>query len=126
VALAKKGRRPITVDGVQYQWWVAEWDESPQVDYLQTLAVASEDGRLFVRYTLGQPPALRHVVVEGPDFQGTSEPGPWRRFRCPAFGEPTMVTPKDVAALIRWCRTPSADAVAVDSRGEPIRPADET
>jgi len=120
MAISKKHRRSISVDGTNYLWWIGE---ALEYDFLGSpmLTAASEDRRLLVRYGLVQPEDCRFVVVLGPRFQGLADrPGPWRRFLCPAFGGPTTVTPKHVAELIRWCTAPNVSATEVDYRGRPI------
>jgi hypothetical protein len=120
MTISAKYRRQIQVDSITYLWWVVEDIED---DFVGTpaLSVCSSDKRLLVRYGLLQPEESRYVIVLGPRFQGLPDsPGPWRRFRCPQFGSPMTVSPKDVAALIRWCTDASGSAVAVDYRGIPV------
>jgi hypothetical protein len=114
MAISAKGRRRIQVDGVRYLWWVRSDLED---DFLgqPALTVASPDRQLLVRYGLGQPDESRHVVVLGPKFRGIAGlGGQWRRFRCPAFGTAALVTPRDVAACIRWCGAEEAATIEVD------------
>jgi len=116
MTISAKQRRQIKVDDVSYLWWVTE--DLEEFVGTPALSVCSSDRRLLVRYGLLQPNDLRYVVVLGPRFQGLPDsPGPWRRFRCPQFGSPVTVTPKEVARLIRWCTDAAGRAVAVDYRG---------
>jgi hypothetical protein len=120
MAISKKSRRSISVDGTKYLWWVVEDLED---DFIGTpvLTVAWEDRRVLVRYGLMQSGPRRHVIVLGTRFQALPDtPGPWRRFLCPAFGEPGSVTPKHVAELIRWCTSPTHSSTAVDCSGQPL------
>jgi hypothetical protein len=117
MTISAKHRRRIIVNDLPYLWWVTDALED---DFLgtNTLSVCSPDKRLLVRYGLAQPDESRYLVVLGPRFKGLPDsPGPWRRYRCPQFGDHDGVAPKDVAAFIRWCTDPTGDAVAVDYRG---------
>ena len=115
MAVAAKNRRSIEVGGQSYLWWVAE-DEEAYGAF--TLTVVSQDKHLLVKYQLIQPDETRHLVVLGRSFrQRTDCGGPWRRFRCPAFGADDMVTPRDVARLIEWCTTDSDALIEIDWRG---------
>jgi hypothetical protein len=117
MTVSAKGRRRIEVDGHSYLWWVER--DAEECDALM-LSLVSDDRRLHVRYPLVQADELRHIIVVGPEFRGTDQGGPRRRFRCPAFGTFEMVTPKDVAALVRWCKTNDGALVRVDWNGLPV------
>lgn len=112
MAIARKGKRSIVVDGEEFLWWVARDGESPdRLGKTLALHVVDTAGELCVKYTLWQPYDQRHVVVIGRRFR--NEPGcggAHRRFRCPEFGDSNIVYPSAVAELIRWCiadrRTP--------------------
>jgi hypothetical protein len=118
MAISARNRRRIEVDGAPYVWWIAEDDEACGA---VTLSVVSESKHFLVKYQLVQPPELRLVVVLGREFrQRTDCGGCWRRFRCPPFGTNEVVTPKDVAALVRWCRIADDPLVEVDWRGHAL------
>jgi hypothetical protein len=114
MSISAKGRRPIQVDGIAYVWWVA-----PDDDMLaMTLSVVSDDKHFLVKYALEQSDLHRFVVVLGREFRDVADcGGRWRRFRCPRFGASDMVTPGDVAALVRWCKSGGDVPVEVDWRG---------
>jgi len=121
MTISAKQRRRLEVDGEVYLWWVTE---SIEDDFVGTsvLSVSSLDRRFLVRYGLLQPDSSHYVVVLGARFQGLPDSaGPWRRFLSPQFGSSVTVTPKDVAALIRWCTDGSTSAVQVDHRGVPVQ-----
>lgn len=112
MAVSRKRKRPISVDGREYLWWIVVDYEPPFVPSAGTsLKVVDLPGELFVEYHLGQPPEVCHVVVQGRRFRSVSGcGGPHRRFRCPVFAAGPAVSPADVAALIRWC----------EKAGEPV------
>jgi hypothetical protein len=105
VAISAKNRRRIEVDGASYVWWVVSDEEACGA---VVLTVVSDDKHLLVKYQLVQSADVRHVTVLGRDFRDRTDcGGRWRRFRCPAFGTFEIVTPKDVAAFVRWCKVGS-------------------
>lgn len=118
MATTSKNRRPIEVDGRSYLWWVAADDETSL-----TLTVVSEDKRFLVKYRIAQNDDTRHVIVMGSEFgRWTGCGGPWRRFRSPAFGQRETVTPKDVAALVRWASAADDAVLEVNWLGHALRP----
>ncbi|MFI9502845.1 hypothetical protein [Nocardia sp. NPDC052566] len=121
MGISTKRRRRITVDDREYLWWVQEDPENYYAPYQPGVRVATEDRRLLVRYHLGQSGEHRHVTVLGPEFRGLPGlGGPWRRYRCPAFGSADSFRPADAAALIRWCAEAGAPPLEVDFRGNLI------
>jgi hypothetical protein len=119
MAIRTKHRRQILIDGKTYLWWVSESVDDDFIGSL-VLSVASHSRRLLVRFGLSQPDDSRYVVVLGPQFRGLPElNGPWRRYICPQFGTFSQVTPKDVAAFVRWCTEPGGNAIEVDYFGRP-------
>jgi hypothetical protein len=120
MAISKKHRRSISVDGTNYIWWVAE-DVEDEFVGTPALTVASEDRHLLVCYGLMQPDTTRYAVVRGRRFQAIPDaPGPWRRFHCPPFGDLGCVTPNHVAEFIRWCVSPAHSSTEVDYSGRPL------
>jgi hypothetical protein len=116
MAISARSRRRIEVDEGSYLWWVAEHEDACGTP---VLTVVSEDKHFLVKYQLLQSDDVRHVVVLGRDFRKRTDcGGRWRRFRCPAFGTLETVTPKGVAALVRWCKEGSDALVEVDWRGK--------
>src|SRR5690349_10226198 len=98
MAVSRKGRRKISVDGAEYVWWIV-----PQYDeWGDALHVVGEARELHLVYALEQSDERRFVTVLGRAFRGHARFGDvHRRFRCAAVGQPGLVKPSDVAALIR-------------------------
>jgi hypothetical protein len=122
MGISRKGRRRIEVDAHPYVWWVGEDLEACGA---VTLNVCSEDKHLLVKYALAQADEDRHLVVLGREFRA-KRPHGWGgylRFRCPPFGTGETVAPRDVAALVRWCRTGTDPLVEVDSQGRVMDPS---
>lgn len=117
MAASRKRKRRITVDEREYLWWVVEDHEPPVPSTGHSLKLVDVTGQLFIEYHLGQPADVCLVVVHGPRFRSVAGcGGPQRRFRCPPFAPDGVVTPAEVAALIRWLELPDAPA-EVDFRG---------
>jgi hypothetical protein len=117
MTISAKGRRRLEVDGNAYLWWVQE-----ELDcFGHALTVASDDKHFLVRYTLIQSDEHRHVVVLGRRFRNETRGGAWRRYRCFAVGTHETVTPKDVAAFVRWCTTGTDALIEVDWNGVELR-----
>jgi hypothetical protein len=96
MAIAKKNRRCIIVEGREFLWWIYEDLECGGV---VTLSVASLDKRFFVRYAIDQPDEYRHLCVMGPEFPSLSrEDGSWVHVRCPILTSAHAVTPKTSGA----------------------------
>ena len=121
MAISTHRRRRIQIDGIQYLWWVVT-DFEEEFFTQPKLTVASRDRQLLVRYCLQQSQETRYLVVLGPQFRGIPGlGGPWRRFRCPSFGDSSMLLPKDVANLVRWCTETGQATTEVDYRGHVLR-----
>ena len=123
MAISKKGRRLITVDGERYLWWVKTEDDHPVLAGHPVVTAASEDGALLVQYHLEQTDQTRYLTVIGRRFRdGYQYIGRHRRFRCPRFEEDRSVTPSLVAHLLRWCGDTDDVLVEVDYRGAELEP----
>jgi hypothetical protein len=119
MAIARKNRRPISVRGREFLWWVYEDLENLGA---MTLAVASADKAFLVRYEIAQTDETRHLTVLGQEFPGLPARRSWRRVRCPAFVAGDSVTPSHVRQLIDWCLHAKRDLVQVDWTGRDVLP----
>jgi hypothetical protein len=117
MAVSKKGRRKIIVDGRRYVWWVCDMD--PEYNSSTTaLTIVSADGRFAVRFFLGQSPERRFLIVLGREFPGLPDAGgAWIRVRCPEWQAEFDVKPSDIRRLIEWCMSPDRELVRVNYRG---------
>ncbi len=124
MAVARKGKRRISVNRTTYFWYVAgDWDSFPYwvTGNPHAVNIVSEDKRLIVRYHLGQQDSEgRHITVIGQLLEGARHSGQWRRFRCPAWCDGDIVRPGDVRAIIEWCLDKTRPLIEVDWNGEPI------
>ncbi len=116
MTVSRKGKRSITVGARAFLWWVQEDDTPLYVESSgTTLHVVPAEGGNGFHFHLGQPDDRRYLIVHA---------GRWRRYRCPAFGLRTSITPSDVAALIGWVMTPGALVTEVNYLGLPIKAVD--
>ena len=121
MTISRKRKRSIVVDGREYLWWVLIDDDLPFVPSIgKSLKLVDVSGEMFLAYPLGQVPEICHVVVIGKRFRTVVAcGGSHRRFRCPVFAEGPVVTPADVAAIIRWAEA-SGEPMEVNYRGLPL------
>jgi hypothetical protein len=116
MAIRKKGRRKLVIGGRLFVWWVCECE--PDCWLGAVLTVASEDGRFFVRFYLGQEPDRRYLVVQGKELAGLPDAGGcWIRVQCPEWQSGPGVRPSDVWRLIDWCLSAGEPRVRMDYRG---------
>jgi hypothetical protein len=121
MSVSRKGKRPISVDGRQYLWWVSQDWEPPYVPSAGTsLTIVDTSGEFGVEYHLGQPSDVRHLVVTGSRFRVSGCGGRHRRFLCPIVVDGPAVTPSTVAELIRWAMDRGEDPVEVNYLGLPL------
>ena len=118
MAIARKNRRLIEIQGREFLWWVYEELEEAGA---MTLAVASADKQFLVRYALHQPYESRYLRVLGREFPGLPERRPsWARVRCPSLTSGEAVKPSDVRRLIEWCLYSTRDVTQVDWMGREV------
>ncbi len=90
MAIARKGKRQLTVDGQLYLWRVISEFDQTHFDGVQA-SVSADEGPLYIEYGLGQPQESRHLWVDG------------RRVPCPLFeSDDGVLSSSGVEKLIRW------------------------
>jgi hypothetical protein len=118
MTVSRKRKRSIRVADQGYLWWVGSDDPLQSGSLAVSVRVVSESGDFYVKYFLGQPESVRHLVVIGRRFRAIAGCGAiHRRFRCPAIGNEESVTPSGISALIAWATEPSQEVEEVDFRG---------
>ncbi|MNK02262.1 hypothetical protein D3C87_200820 [compost metagenome] len=98
MAISKKGKRKIIVDGKTYFWWV--YDEVDQTSFDgEQIKLVAEDQSHFLLYGLQQQDGNRMVVIcPGKDGAGIA-------MECPKFeNEYGIITPAGIRKLIDWCK----------------------
>ena len=118
MAIARRYRRKLVVDGRAFFWCVRDTDADDW--YGLTLTVVSEDKRFLVHYRLGQPDGHRYLIVIGPEFPTLPPSGNWRRVLCPEWQRGSGIQPADVRRLIDWCLHSDQAISQVDWRGQPL------
>jgi hypothetical protein len=104
VAVSRKGKRSIVVNGEEFLW--RYWNGGAHVvDLKGQLNLKCRNGVVFVR---------------GPRFRSVEGCGGLHRcFSCPDFFR-IVCNPKQVAELIRWAISSGPDPVEVDRNGMPV------
>jgi hypothetical protein len=122
MTVSRKWKRPITVDGREYLWWVRDDSDPPFVPSNgRSLRIVDVSEDLALEYHLGQPADVCHVIVTGKRFRALPDCGHvHRRFRCPLFATNLAVTPAVVAAIIRWSEEAGEVPVEVNYLGAPV------
>lgn len=107
MAVAKKGRRKIHVDGTDYYWLVREEIDHFDVGASHVLIVVSNDKKFLVHYPLNQNGEHNFLVVLGPRFEGTGNfGGSWKRVECPKWEDGETIKPGGIRELILWSLSP--------------------
>src|SRR5215212_2377743 len=113
MAIRRKYRRRLEVDGRQFLWCVRQVQPEDWPGF--TLIVTTEEKRFLVHYYLGQAEQARHLTVIGPEFAGASVARRgYRGVRCPEWQRTASLQPVDVVRLIRWCLDPERPLIDVD------------
>lgn len=117
LAVAKKHKRKIVIDGQLYFWSVREDFEHIDVGTDKTLTIVSDDKKFLVKYPLDQKGWQNFIVVLGGQFGGGGEfGGCWKRVICPKWETTEAITPKTVRDVIVWSLSHKAN-VFVDYMG---------
>lgn len=119
MAVKKRGRREIHLDGETFVWHVAINKDGPG----KVLHVTSQDKALIVMHALEVPEDENsaYVVVVGVrGFKGAEEKGCWQRFVSPEFYSGAAVLPSHVKNLILWCRNSEEERVKYCFTGCPV------
>ncbi len=118
MAVAKKNKRNIVVDGTTYAWFVRDDCEHSAVCAQFTLLIMSDNKEFFVHYPLHQQGERNFLVVLGKVFGGNGEfGGQWQRVACPEFETGAAVTPQVVRNIVVWALQDKAN-VFVDHLGK--------
>ena len=95
MAINKKGKRKITVNGKAYLWWMLDEYSQTAFDGLQ-VKIITEDLHLFFQYGLAQFPEKRFLVLGIHDKMAV-------HIYCPQFeNEEGILLPSGISELIKW------------------------
>lgn len=112
MGVSKKGRRKISVNNVDYIWYVDLDNDSPYY----VLNIVSEDKTLILSCPLETE--TPYLISKGTVFQNKKSSGHWNRYLLP-FDVPKIVTPSVVSEIIAWA-TQNADAEIIEWNGKNI------
>jgi hypothetical protein len=103
MALSRRGKRKIMVDGVEYLWWGNEDWSSYEAGAV--VHIATPDRAFEVRILTQVNGRRAQVQVLGSVFgRGPVERG--AMLRCEVTPADVFLMPRDVRAFIDWCQTP--------------------
>ena len=110
MSVLKKRRRTITVENVQYVWYVGQDDDSAY----SLLHIISEDKSIVLAVPLRT--GKDYIISKGRLFQKKKTSGTWERYLLPMKIE-DEITPACVSSIIRWAVNGN-DAVAINWDGK--------
>ena len=103
MGIAKKGKRKIVVDEVDYYWYISDDPDGHATGTIYSLTVISDDKKFLVKYPINQNHGENHLIVLGKRFGGKGEWGNnWQRLICPKIEVGEKVLPSSVEKLIKW------------------------
>ncbi len=104
MAISKKGKRRITVNGVKYLWWVLEIYDQTVFDGWQVKIIA-EDQSIYFQYGFEHNYPDRYLIIS------LNQTRYKVHVLCPKFEqESALIKPGEIAKLIDWAlRYPDAE-----------------
>lgn len=104
MAVSRKGRRSIAVNGQHYIWFVRDDGEYSGIGSIATLHIIANDKKLVVAYPIHQIGAHNlialHTLKVG---ERTIADGICRHVECPGWEADKPITPGIVRKIISWC-----------------------
>lgn len=104
MAVSKKSRRAIAVNGQQYIWFVRDDGEYAGIGSAVTLHIIASDKKLVVAYPIHQTGTHNLIALH---FLQASEhtiaDGICRHVECPGWEADKPITPGIVRKIILWC-----------------------
>lgn len=97
MAISRKGKRKITVDGKEYLWWVFNEQDQTEFDGNQIKVVASDQVG-YIKYGLEQNDLKRYVVIALREHKYKVH------FYCPKFeSEEGIISNSGIERLVQFC-----------------------
>lgn len=98
MAISKKNKRKVIVDGKEYFWWVFDEYDQTTFDGIQ-VKIVSADQTHFFKYGLQQAEKKRRVVLALKNYTKSVH------LSCPKFeNEERIITNSGINRLIQWCK----------------------
>ena len=99
MAISKKNKSRVIVDGKEYVWWVFDDYDQTEFDGIQ-IKVVCTDQTHFLKYALQQSESNRRVVLALRDYAKSVH-----LFSPPKFeNEGGIITKSGIINLIKWCK----------------------
>lgn len=99
MAIAKKGKRKIIVQDMEFYWW-ADGDFDSSQGHILQVTVVSEDKQFLIKYHNDKNCSFIQFIHSQFIQRDLTQN---RYLTCPQFGTNTLCNPKDVSELIKWC-----------------------
>lgn len=112
MGVRKKGRRKISVEDMEYIWYVEVDYDSPY----HILHIVSDDKKLILACPIDAETS--YLISKGKIFQNHGTSGAWNRYLL-LFGVPQSITPLFVSKVIVWA-IQDGDAEIVKWNGKDI------
>ena len=118
MAVSKKGRRTIAVNGEHYMWFVRDDGEYSGIGSVATLHIIASDKKLVVAYPIHQIGTHNLIALQSLQIgERTIIDGICRHVECPGWEAGKPITSGIVRKIIQWCLK-DRDYVDVNYLGE--------
>ena len=127
MAVSKKGRRTIAVNGQQYIWFVRDDGEYSGIGSVATLHIIANDKKLVALYPIHQTGTHNLIALKSVHIgERTIVDGICQHVECPGWETDKPITPGIVRKVIQWCLQ-DREHVHVNYLGElePVEPEPE-
>lgn len=99
MAISKKNKNRVIVDGKEYLWWVFDEIDQTEFDGIQVKIVCADQTH-FIKYGLQQYDEKRKVVLALRDYAKLVH------LKSPKFeDEKGIITKSGICRLIKWCKS---------------------
>jgi hypothetical protein len=99
MAISKKRKNRVDVEGKEYLWWVFDKTDQTEFDGIQVKAVNS-DQSMFLKYGLQQLESDRKIVISLRDYAKLVHISSPPKFE----NEDGIITKSGIARLVNWCK----------------------
>lgn len=100
MAISKKNKSRVNIDGKEYLWWVFDEFDQTVFDGIQIKAVYSDQTH-FLKYGLQQLESDRKVVIALRDYTKLVHLSSPSKFE----NEDGIITKSGIARMIKWCKS---------------------
>ncbi|NOQ72471.1 MAG: hypothetical protein GQ574_10745 [Crocinitomix sp.] len=99
MAISKKNKNRVTINGIEYLWWVFDEYDQTEFDGIQIKVVCSDQTHFF-KYGLQERESNRKVVLALRDYAKLVHLSSPPKFE----NEDGIITKSGIIRLIKWCK----------------------